>query len=165
MIIIMIVRIICSPESTHWTSTLTGFLLVLKCAFFFFFTTVDFCKLLKKKDYGNYFGAATVSLQTSSLEFLRNMFLPLCFYSLTKNEIIIAFINRNSSIAITGTHQKYHSLWMDRALTQQRVPQQSSYERHLWQTNKNIKQIQLASQYTALFNYAMHIFPLFFRGF
>lgn len=24
------------------------------------------------------------------------------------------------------THQKYHSLWMDRALTQQRVPQQSS---------------------------------------
>lgn len=26
----------------------------------------------------------------------------------------------------THTHQKYHSLWMDRALTQQRVPQQSS---------------------------------------
>lgn len=35
-----------------------------------------------------------------------------------------------------SSYQKYHSLWMESARTQQRVPQQSSYERHLWNNHK-----------------------------
>lgn len=35
-------------------------------------------------------------------------------------------VRESSRHSTTVTHQKYHSLWMDRALTQQRVPQQSS---------------------------------------
>lgn len=54
------------------------------------------------------------------------------------------------------TYQKYQSLWMERARTQQRVPQQSSYERHLSTQERELvasvaKYMQTNSSYHTLF--------------